>query len=95
MTDERDPGYGQLMLFVFTLAVLFVTGAIAILCFLTTWWMLGLVFGLHLLATGAVSYVIARGFRSRIDSAAADRAAPAPVAGKPFATGRLAGAALR
>lgn len=79
--EDLGTGYGQLILFGFTAAVLFVTGTVAILCFVTSWWMLGLVFGMHLLVTAGVSYLIARVLTGQARSQA-NAAKPAVAAGR-------------
>ena len=49
LADDSSSG---LMLFVlFTIAVLVVTGAVALLALLNSWWALGLAFGVHVLVT--------------------------------------------
>jgi hypothetical protein len=53
--DTRD---GLAMLLVFIVAVLIVTGAVAALAVIGTWWMLGLVVGVHALATVVVGLTI-------------------------------------
>ncbi len=53
--DTRD---GLAMLLVFIVAVLTVTGAVAALAVIGTWWMLGLVVGIHGIATVVVGLTI-------------------------------------
>ena len=50
---EDDTGQGLAMLVIFTGAVLFVTGAVALLALVGSWWMLGVAFAMHA-ATAAV-----------------------------------------
>ncbi len=52
-----DRGLGLAMLVIFTAAALIVTGAVAMLALIGSWWMLGLAFGVHLLMTAAVGSV--------------------------------------
>ncbi len=52
-----DRGLGLAMLVTFTAAALIVTGAVAMLALIDTWWVLGLAFGVHLLMTAAVGFV--------------------------------------
>jgi hypothetical protein len=42
-----DSGYGLVMFVVFSAAVLFVTGAVALLALVGFWWMLGAAFEVH------------------------------------------------
>lgn len=70
MNDEldiqrSDAPYGQLLFFVFTVAVLLVTLAIALLTVVQSYWMLGVVFGFDIIVTVAVGWVIARGLNNR------------------------------
>ncbi len=53
-----DRGIGLAMLVVFTTAVLTVTGAVAVLALVSTWWVLGLAFAIHVLVTTVVSLVV-------------------------------------
>ena len=53
--DTRD---GLAMLLVFIVAVLTVTGAVAVLAVIGTWWTLGLVVGVHAIATVVVGLTI-------------------------------------
>jgi hypothetical protein len=63
-TDTRtlalvdDRGVGLAMFVTFTAAILIVTGAVAMLALTSTWWVLGLAFGIHVLMTAAVSFVV-------------------------------------
>lgn len=63
--DADDAPFGQVMLFVFVAAVVLVTSAVALLSLSTSWWMLGAVFGFHLVATVLVSIVVARALTGR------------------------------
>jgi hypothetical protein len=72
---------GLAMLLVFIVAVLTVTGAVAALAVIGTWWMLGLVVGVHAIATVVVGLTIVwvmtgrpEAMRSRASSAPEDEA---------------------
>lgn len=60
-----DAPYGQVMLIVFATAVVLVSLAVGLLALSTTWWMLGVVCGIHLTATVIVSITIARALSGR------------------------------
>jgi hypothetical protein len=49
LTDDSSSGLALFVLF--TMAVLVVTGAVALLALLNSWWVLGLAFGVHVLLT--------------------------------------------
>ena len=51
---EDDSAQGLAMLLVFTGAVLFVTGAVALLALVGSWWMLGVAFAIHAATTAVV-----------------------------------------
>lgn len=53
-----DSGQGQALFVLFVMAVLFVTGAVALLALVTSWWLLGLAFGVHVLVTTIVSAAV-------------------------------------
>ena len=53
-----DGGLGLAMFVIFTAAILIVTGAVAMLALISTWWVLGLAFGIHVLMTATVSLVV-------------------------------------
>ncbi len=53
-----DSGYGLVMFAVFSAAVLFVTGAVALLALFGSWWMLGAAFAVHAATTAVVTYVV-------------------------------------
>lgn len=53
-----DSGLGLMLFVVFVTAVLLITGAVAFLALITAWWVLGLVFGVDILVTGAVAAVV-------------------------------------
>jgi hypothetical protein len=54
LPDDRCMGLA--MLVTFTAAALIVTGAVAMLPLISTWWVLGLAFGIHLIMTTAVGF---------------------------------------
>ena len=60
--DANQTGYGMVMFYVFSAAVLAITVAVCALALVNTWWMLGVVFGLHLAVTTWVCVVINRSF---------------------------------
>jgi hypothetical protein len=62
-----DGGQGQALFMLFTVAVLLVTGAVGLLALLTSWWVLGVVFGVHVLATVIVGRAIFAVFGSGND----------------------------
>lgn len=62
---DDDAPYGQVMLLVFSTAVLVVSVSVALLVLEQSWWMLGAVFALHITATVVVSSVIARALLGR------------------------------
>ncbi len=49
-----DSGAGLAMFVIFTTAVLIVTGAVAIVAIVNTWWVLGVAFAIHVLMTTVV-----------------------------------------
>jgi membrane protein implicated in regulation of membrane protease activity len=53
-----DPGIGLALFLIFTIAILIVTGAVAMLALIDTWWVLGLAFGIHVLMTVAVGFAV-------------------------------------
>lgn len=53
-----DTGSGLAMFLIFTAAVLIVTGAVALLAFVGTWWMLGVTFAIDLSMTTIVVLTI-------------------------------------
>ena len=63
--ENADAPYGQVMFIVFGTAVVLVSLAVALLSVSTTWWMLGIVFAIHLTATVIVCIVIARALTGR------------------------------
>lgn len=70
LTDSAptdDAPYGKVMFTVFATAVVLVSTAVALLSVSSTWWMLGVVFGIHLVATCIVCVVIARALLGRTD----------------------------
>ncbi len=60
--DANQARYGVVMFYVFSAAVLTITFSVCLLALVTRWWMLGVVFGIHLAVTGWVCIVINRAF---------------------------------
>lgn len=84
-----DSGQGQTLFVLFVMAALFVTGAVALLALVSSWWMLGLAFGLHVLATTVVSAAVFSAFGSgRLGrkGAACTPARPSPDPAEPVQT---------
>ncbi|HLI60575.1 MAG TPA: hypothetical protein VKV21_13020 [Solirubrobacteraceae bacterium] len=75
-----DTGYGMLMFYAFTAAVLIISGSIAALAFVTQWWMLAVVVAVHMAITGVVSSIVFHAFDvpSPADAEDAVLVAPAP-----------------
>lgn len=65
IVNSADAPYGQVMFVVFGTAVVLVSLAVALLSVSTTWWMLGVVFAIHLTATAVVCIVIAGALTGR------------------------------
>jgi hypothetical protein len=59
-----DSGQGLGLFVLFTVAVLVVTVAVGFLALLTSWWVLGVVFGLHVLVTAIVGTAVFSVLRS-------------------------------
>ena len=78
-----DSGQGQSLFVLFVMAVLFVTGAVALLALVTWWWVLGLAFGIHVLATAVVTMAVFSALGSeKLPRRAAGRAAAGPTPGR-------------
>jgi len=60
-----DSLVGQAMFAVFTVSCLFVTGAVAILALINTWWLLAVAFAFHVLITTIVGLVVGRALSGR------------------------------
>jgi membrane protein implicated in regulation of membrane protease activity len=73
-----DSGDGLAMLVIFTAAVLIVTGAVALVALIDTWWILGVAFAIHVLMTTVVMATIVSVMNGRA-STETDRA---PVEGR-------------
>lgn len=58
LTSACDSGVGLQMLVVFTGACLIVTGAVAMLALIDSWWVLGLAFGVHIVMTSFVGFAV-------------------------------------
>lgn len=67
-----DSGAGLAMFVIFTTAVLIITGAVAIVALVDTWWVLGLAFAMHVLMTTVVVVTIVSVMNGRA-SAEVDR----------------------
>lgn len=65
--DVTHSDYGWVMFFVFTAAVLAITFAVAALALVPTWWMLGVVFGVHLAVTAVTTRVVLGAFEEGSD----------------------------
>ncbi|HET9125296.1 MAG TPA: hypothetical protein VFN65_10465 [Solirubrobacteraceae bacterium] len=76
--DVTHSDYGWVMFFVFTAAVLAISFAVAALALVPTWWMLGIVFGVHLAVTAVTTKVVLGAFEqgSDADAPAVQAAAP-------------------
>jgi len=72
--QTEDAPYGQVMFLAFAAAVVFVSCAVALLSVARSWWMLGLVCGVHLAATVIVCWLIARALTGRTGGRAAAEA---------------------
>ena len=77
LTDPRtsesadDSGDGLAMFVIFTGAVLIVTGAVALLALVDSWWMLGVAFGIHVVMTAVVVLAILHAMAGRTRTIAA------------------------
>ena len=58
LASADDSGQGLALFVLFTVAVLVVTGAVGFLALLTSWWVLGVVFGAHVLVTVIVGMAV-------------------------------------
>jgi hypothetical protein len=86
LTD--DTGRGLALFVLFTTAVLVVTGAVALLALMSSWWVLGLAFGIHVLFTilvgcavfavlGDRNLALSRGGSDSVDAAHGSQSQPA------------------
>lgn len=57
-TSRDDSGLGLALFLIFITAVLVITSAVAFLALFTSWWVLGLVFGMDLLVTFGVGATV-------------------------------------
>jgi membrane protein implicated in regulation of membrane protease activity len=64
-----DSGAGLAMFVIFTTAVLIVTGAVAIVALVNTWWILGVAFAIHVLMTTVVVAAIVSVMNGRASAA--------------------------
>ncbi len=60
-----DTGLGLTMFVIFTAAALIVTGAVALLALVGSWWMLAVAFALHVAMTSVVTLAISHALDSR------------------------------
>lgn len=81
-----DSGAGLAMFVIFTAAVLIVTGTVAIVALVNTWWILGVAFAVHLVMTGTVLITIV----SVMDGRASASAHRPPAQSRPGETRRPA-----
>ena len=63
LADDR--GYGLAMFLVFAAAALIVTGAVALLAAVDSWWMLGVAFAVHVAMTALVTLMIVGAMNGR------------------------------
>ena len=64
-TLADDRGYGLAMLLIFATAALIVTGAVALLALVGSWWMLGVAFAVHVAMTALVTLTIVGAMNGR------------------------------
>lgn len=86
LADDR--GDGLAMFLIFAAAALIVTGAVALLALVGSWWMLGVAFAVHVAMTAVVTLTIVGAMNGRLD---AIRGGPSgrPTGGSPT-SGKLA-----
>ncbi len=58
LARSDDSAMGLAMFVIFTAAALIVTGAVALLALINTWWLLGLAFAVHVIMTTVVGFVV-------------------------------------
>jgi hypothetical protein len=84
---DDDSGMGLAMFVSFIAACLIVTGAVAMLALINTWWVLGLAFGIHVIMTTIVGFAVFAALNGRASAITereserapeASRAQPAP-----------------
>ena len=66
LADDR--GDGLAMFLIFAAAALIVTGAVALLAVVGSWWMLGVAFAVHVAMTAAVTLTIVGAMNGRLDA---------------------------
>ena len=64
-TVSDDSGYGLAMFVIFSAAALIVTGAVALLALVGSWWMLGVAFAAHVAMTSVVTYAVLHAINGR------------------------------
>ncbi len=58
LDSDDDRGMGLALFLIFSGACLIVTGAVAMIALIDTWWVLGFAFGVHVLMTAAVGLAV-------------------------------------
>ena len=66
LADDR--GDGLAMFLIFAAAALIVTGAVALLALVGSWWMLGVAFAVHVAMTAVVTLTIVGTMNGRLDA---------------------------
>jgi hypothetical protein len=66
LADDR--GDGLAMFLIFAAAALIVTGAVALLALVDSWWMLGVAFAVHVAMTAVVTLTIVGAMNGRLDA---------------------------
>lgn len=78
-----DSGVGLAMFLIFSVAILIVTGAVALLALVDSWWMLGLAFLVHVVMTAIVTATIVRAVSARTLAVSRVDGEAAPPGGRP------------
>lgn len=66
VSPADDRGDGLAMFLIFTGAALIVTGAVAVLALVDSWWMLGIAFAVHVAMTAVVALTIVGALNDRL-----------------------------
>lgn len=66
--EPDDSGYGAVMFFVFSAAVLLVSLTVCVLALVRSWWVLGGVVSVHLIVTAIVMWVVYHAFELSAES---------------------------
>jgi hypothetical protein len=87
LASTDDSGCGLVRFVVFSAAVLLVTGAVALLAVVGSWWILGAAFAVHVGVTAVVTFAVvhAMGGRSVAIPESGDQAVPSPRVVRPDA----------